>query len=86
MITFTMLSTSLQMHAEHGSDEDIFKISVQDTYLDLFQVAYFGSFKIQKNPNGLAIICWCRDHFPCGSQFLHRVCLHTTLCICACTG
>ena len=37
MITFTMISTSLQMHTEHGSDEDIFKISVQDAYLDLFR-------------------------------------------------
>ena len=67
MITFTMLSTSLQMHAEHGSDEDIFKISVQNAHLDLFKLHTLDLFKIQKNPNCHAIFHWCHDHVPCGS-------------------
>lgn len=48
MITFNMLSTSSQIHMEHGSDDDILKISVQGAYFGSVQVAYCGSFKIQK--------------------------------------
>ena len=66
MIILTMLPTSLQMHTEHGSDEAIIKISVQDAYVDLL--------RSRKNLNGLTVVHWCHDHVSCGSSFLLSAC------------